>query len=486
MVVANPLVSVIILNHNGRDLLPDCIESLKRQTYKPLEIILVDNGSTDNSLPYIEKNFPDVKILKLEGNYGFSGGNNKGVEISKGEYILLLNNDTITTPDLIGKLVSHAQSSGCKAVAPKILMHPSKSIINGVGVCMNRLGFAWDRGIGEKDVGRYDEETDKVFGVSGGCMLFDRDVLKDTELFDERYWMYYEDVDFSWRLRLLNYKSETLPSAIVYHKFRMSMEKRSKGELLFHQEKNRICNLIKNYSFGNMIKYFFSAFFFDSKRGVIALLRGGESARSEALQRFKAYLWNLCNIVETLKRRAKIQKARRVSDSDILKYIEDQVGSHPVVIPDYRVVDRESFRSRRESIFEIVMGEGETSALGPGWSETLKIKDDGKEYTCRKCGEKGIFYLSWRPGLSKLTLLAAPTDCRSVSLEFFANDHPLGKFSLKAGKISSLEFPILSQLTPINDIIECVMVVLPEGTDHIKGRLESRRFFLAVHKAALS
>ena len=479
-------VSVIVLNYNGRNLLPDCLESLMKQTYKSLEIMMVDNNSSDESVSYVTENFPDVKILKLDRNYGFAVANNKGASKAKGEYIMLLNNDTIADPKLIENLVTQIKESNAMVVGPKILMYPSKSIMNGLGISMNLMGFAWDRGIGEPFIENMDIKPYEVFGASGGCMLFNRKILEETELFDERYWIYYEDVDFSWRVRLLSHKVMVVPSAILYHKFRISMEKR-RSERLFHQEKNRICNLLKNYNLKNLARYLALNLFHDFKRCFIALLKGNEKSRDKAFQRFRAYIWNLLNIAGTLKKRSKIQSRRKISDDELLKILDGSSGSHPVLIPDYRIMDLESFKLKGVKVDKILMGKNDFDVLGYGWSESVDINDGIEYLTCRKCGDDAVFYLTNHDNFQKIGIDLISVTGDTVYFEILVNEKNLGNFHVGSRKFKFIEVSVPSETSLKNEFLECRILVNTEKAKHEKyNSYDPRTFYLAINKVIMS
>ncbi|MBU1627661.1 hypothetical protein KKB18_09865, partial [bacterium] len=307
----------------------------------------------------------------------------------------------------------------------------------------------------------------------------------ETELFDERYWIYYEDVDFSWRLRLLDHKIGTCPSAIIYHKFRISMEKR-KAERLFHQEKNRICNLLKNYELKNLLEYFSLTLLFDFKRSLISLLKGNELSRLEALQRFKAYFWNILNICETLKKRSNIQRKRVISDNEMTKYFHRSIGSHPVLIPEYRIFDRERFKNSNSIITQIEIGKNDEKALGSGWSEVISIKDGKDNKLSRKCSESGVFFLTKNKNYSKVVLYASSVVDEPIRYSFTIDNILMGVYELNPCGFSEIDIPITWDFESNDDVLECKIKVEPlDPLLKSKYKYDRRTFYLALHKVDL-
>ena len=193
----NPLISVIIVNYNGKKFLSDCLSSIFRQTYTPLEVILVDNASNDGSVEYIHQNFPGVKMFIQSANLGFAGGTNTGIEKATGKYVLTLNNDTILTPDFIDELTKPMISNPTVGMCASKMIFPDGRI-NSTAICISRSGAAWDRGMGELDRGQYDRR-EEVFGACAGAALYRRSMLDEIGLFDADFFLYMEDVDLAFR-----------------------------------------------------------------------------------------------------------------------------------------------------------------------------------------------------------------------------------------------------------------------------------------------
>jgi hypothetical protein len=212
-----PLVSVIIVNYNGKRFLDTCLGSLYRQSYPTMEILLVDNGSSDGSIDFIRASYPGIKVIETGDNLGFAKANNIGIKAAKGEYIATLNNDTETEPGWLTALVEAMRSDECTGMcASKMLRMDDHGIIDSTGICVSRSGACWDRGMFERDVGQY-EKTEEVFGPCAGAALYRKSMLDQAGLFDEDFISYMEDSDLAMRGRLWGWKCLYVPKAVVYH-----------------------------------------------------------------------------------------------------------------------------------------------------------------------------------------------------------------------------------------------------------------------------
>jgi GT2 family glycosyltransferase len=212
---SNPLISVIIVNYNGKKFLSDCLSSLLCQSYFPFEVIMIDNASNDGSVEYTNKNFPQVNVIVQSSNRGFAGGTNAGIRVAKGEFILTLNNDTIVDPQMLKEIVRPMLAESCVGVCgSKMLLSDGR--INSTAICISRSGAAWDRGMGEPDDGQYDD-AEEVFGSCAGAALYRKAMFDEIGLFDEDFFLYMEDVDLAFRARLSGWKCIYVPTARVVH-----------------------------------------------------------------------------------------------------------------------------------------------------------------------------------------------------------------------------------------------------------------------------
>jgi len=239
-------VSIIIPNWNGKHLLVDCLESLKNQTYCNFQIIIVDNGSEDDSLSFLEKNYPEVDVIEFEFNAGLSVAVNAGINASTSEYVVVLNNDTEVCESWLAELVNAMDDDATYAYATsKILNFNNHSMIDSVGVGYNRFGLAIKIGLNEKDCGQYDQSVD-VFSVCMTASIYRRSMLEDIGYFDEDFFAYKEDIDLGVRARLAGYRCCLIPSAKAYHLGSQANAECLSNFRLRLETKNSFNTLIKN------------------------------------------------------------------------------------------------------------------------------------------------------------------------------------------------------------------------------------------------
>jgi GT2 family glycosyltransferase len=212
------LISVVVLNWNGMTVLDRCLGSLEHQTYSSLEIIVVDNASTDGSAEWVRAKFPNVRLIVNERNLGFGGGNNIGIRAVSGRYIMMLNNDTRLDSQCIEELkrtIEKDERYG--ACASKILLEYEEDLIDAAGIVVCPDGLSIGRGRLEKG-DRYDEEVEVFFASDCAC-LYRKEMLDDIGLYDEDFFAYAEDTDLGWRARLAGWKAYYVPEAIVYYHY---------------------------------------------------------------------------------------------------------------------------------------------------------------------------------------------------------------------------------------------------------------------------
>ena len=239
-------VSVIVLNWNGKQYLETCLSSLERQTYRSIEIILVDNGSIDGSIEFVKKKFPGVLILSHYENLGFAEGVNSGIMISKGKFIATINNDAEADEKWIEnlvKVIEEDQKIGC--CGSKMMRYHKRNIIDSAGIVIYQNGNAYDRGREEEDIGQYDIQ-EEIFGACAGAALYRRKMLNEIGFFDKEYFAYFEDVDLSFRLHLFGWKCIFVPDAVVYH-MHSATSRSSSPFKIFYIERNKLWNMWKYF-----------------------------------------------------------------------------------------------------------------------------------------------------------------------------------------------------------------------------------------------
>lgn len=309
-------VHVIVLNYNGREHLKDCLQSLMSQTFRDFGVIVSDNGSTDDSVDFIKSNFPDIRVLESPKNYGFSKGNNLAINIAMqddSEYVALLNSDTEVDKGWLKELVDTIESDAkIGACASKMLMFDRRNIINSAGGAVNYVGHAWPIGLGEEDLGQFKKR--EINFACGGAFIVKTKILGDIGLFDEDYFLYGEDTDLSWRIRLAGYKLYFSPSSVVYHKYSASFSSTFENKDRFYfLERNRLTTILKNYSFKTLILISPGIIFSEIAILYYSAITGWLGKKIEC------YTWNIKNIKSTLRKRAIIQSKRKIQDSEIVK-----------------------------------------------------------------------------------------------------------------------------------------------------------------------
>jgi GT2 family glycosyltransferase len=214
-------VSVIIVTWNHAHYLPHCLGAITNQSYTKVDITVVDNASQDGSAEWISFNTPQIRLIRLNSNQGFSKAFNLGARTSNGEFVLSLNPDVKARPDFLSKMILEAQKDATIGIAaPKLLRADDPHKLDSTGLFINHQRRPYDRGQMESDSGQYDTRTE-VFGACGAAALFRRAMLDDLawegEFFDEDFFAYYEDIDLAWRARLRGWHSIYVPGAVAEH-----------------------------------------------------------------------------------------------------------------------------------------------------------------------------------------------------------------------------------------------------------------------------
>ena len=304
---------MLIVNYNGVQHLPACLDALDAQSLEGgHELVVVDNGSTDGSREYLHRR-PDVRVLELNRNLGFAGGNNVAIAEAKGRYLVLLNADTRVRAGWLEALVAAAEADPrLGAVTSKLLYEHRPGVIQNAGLLLLSDGAAADRGSGRPD-GPPFLAPQEVFGFCGAACLLRREMLADTGAFDETFFMYYEDTDLSWRLRLRGWRVRYEPAAVVDHEHAAFSSEGSRF-FRFHADRNRLFLLVKNARAGLLV------------RGLAALggrtlrrePRSGRSTSAAAGTPYAAILASFArHLPEMLVKRRQVRGRRLVGDAEI-------------------------------------------------------------------------------------------------------------------------------------------------------------------------
>lgn len=304
------MVSIIIPNWNGKKYLRDCLGAIRVQTYRDFEILLVDNASSDSSIEFVTPFFPEIQVIPLSQNRGFSGAVNEGIQRARGEFIALLNNDAQPDPQWLEELVKAIQTSpNIGFCASKILIAPQGVQIDTAGDSYTSFGVALKRGhtIPQNQYIR----PELVFGACAAAALYRKSLFAEIGLFDEDFFCTYEDVDVSFRAQLSGYRCLFVPSAVVRHVGGGTMGQ-DNLYTAYYGQRNLESVLFQNMPAGLLLKYLpvhcgylILAFLYSIGKG-----RGGTFLRAKRDA--------LVQIERVLAKRKEVQAKRKVS----LQYLE--------------------------------------------------------------------------------------------------------------------------------------------------------------------
>jgi GT2 family glycosyltransferase len=327
--VKAPLFSVIILNWNGRHLLEECLDSVLSQTFRNFETIVVDNGSTDGSVDWLKERYGDaVTSVALPSNLGFAGGNNAGIRVAQGRYVILLNNDAAVDPGWLAALsdgVRRRPDAGM--FTPKILNFYRRDEIDNTGHLIYPDGMARGRHRLEKDDGRFDEEGE-VLSPSGCAGVYRKEMLDEIGMLDDAFFAYGEDVDLGLRGRWAGWTCIYVPSAVVYHKYSATSGTYS-PQKAFLAERNRLWLLFKNFPVMDILLSPFHTVLRYSLHFKSAITGKGASGRFVrdfsvwALLRviLKAEIAALRGLPEMLRKRRECKVYRRIGDREFRRLL---------------------------------------------------------------------------------------------------------------------------------------------------------------------
>ena len=323
----SPLISVVVLNWNGQQVVEKCLKSLQEQTYDPLELIVVDNASTDGSAELVKNGIPEVKLIVNKTNLGFGGGNNVGIRASEGRYIMMLNNDTRLDPHCIEELRRGIEKNDrYGACASKILLEYEDNLIDAAGIVVCPDGLSIGRGRLEKG-DRYNDEVEVFFASDCAC-LYRREMLEDVGLYDEEFFAYADETDMGWRAQLSGWKCIYNPKAVVYHFHSASAGTYSPFKA-YLVERNRIWVAIKNFPlpllvFGQLYtfwRYLLQAYGAFSGKGAAGRFTSDFSKMELIKILIKVYLSLWKQLPLMLKKRRVIQKKRQISSLEAFRLI---------------------------------------------------------------------------------------------------------------------------------------------------------------------
>lgn len=326
---SNSFVSIIIVTYNGKFILEECLNSLLKVNYKYFEIIIVDNASKDRTkrlvFDFKKKNKQVVvKYIQNKRNVGFASGNNIGIKYADGDYILLLNNDTIVTPNFLTVLTHEIKKSGnIGVVQPKIIFFDSKKLQSGSTFITN-LGFLYYEGFGGNQKDLEFNSKKRTFSANGACMLIRKEVIDKVGLFDDDFFAYYEETDFCQRVLMANYSIWYCPKSIIYHKGGVTAKNMSEQFVFYHLFKNRISSILKNFESLNAVKFLTISLVLYLGLAIYYVLTF-RAVLSVAV--IKSIFWNVSHIYATMQKRSLIQQAvRKIPDSAYMGFLTKKIG----------------------------------------------------------------------------------------------------------------------------------------------------------------
>jgi GT2 family glycosyltransferase len=287
----HPLISVIILNFNQLKVTCEFIDSTRSLTYPNYEIIMVDNASKEDPTEHIQKYYSEVKLIRNKKNLGFTGGNNVGIRAGKGDYFLIINNDTEVTPDLLERMLEPFSDPEVGVVSPKIRYHAHPRIIQYAGFTEVNPFTGRNKPIGGKmeDNGQFDNPGYTAY-AHGAAMMVKKEVIAKVGLLPDIFFIYYEELDWSAHIRRAGFKIFYQPTALIYHKESITMGKESAMKAYFHN-RNRILFMRRNTTAVQFI--FFVAYYLTlavPKTILTYILKG---QREHLRNYFKGLYWNL-------------------------------------------------------------------------------------------------------------------------------------------------------------------------------------------------
>lgn len=313
-----PLVSIVLITYNGRDLLARYLPSIVGLAYANKEIIIVDNASTDGTAEFLERNFPQVKVVRTEKNEGTAEGSNIGARAASGDLIFWLHNDMYLAPDTLDRLIAKMASSErigiCTCKVKKMTAGGELlNTIDSVGGGLDRYGFPLARGMGEEDAGQHDR-LDRTFFAFGGPLMIRTQVFRELGGMDPYTFTLADDIDLCWRCWLLGYEVAVDTSTVIYHRLSATLSSFARENKRYLSERNTLRMLIKNYSAASLAR---------SLPVYLALL-GAEVVFFLAVKKahlaradLRAVGWNIRHLGNTLKERRKVQRSRRVQDAKL-------------------------------------------------------------------------------------------------------------------------------------------------------------------------
>lgn len=311
---------MIIPNWNGEKFLPVCLDSLKKQSHKNFETIIVDNGSKDGSLELLKSKYKWVKVVALEENIGFAGGCNRGMEAAEGEWVVLLNNDTEADKDWVKNIAKNIRDKPeYSFFATKMMMFDDRDILDGTGDFISRSLFVFRYGQFDRDTGQYDS-LGEIFSPCGAAAVYKKTMLDEIGLLDEDFFAYLEDIELGFRAHLAGYKGWFIPDAVIYHIGGASTDSEQMSPWVYRQNiRNMFLILYKCYPYTVFLRSIPSMLFWH-KAHLFYVLR-------KRIELFPVYFGAYFDALRLRKKmrakRKEIYKKKRVSNREIYALLKE-------------------------------------------------------------------------------------------------------------------------------------------------------------------
>ncbi len=317
-----PKVTILIPNYNGKKWLKQLLPTIEKSTYPNYEILVVNNGSTDDSAKFLLENYPQVRTIEIKKNRGYAGANNLGVEKASGKYVLFLNNDTEVTPKFLEPLVEKMESDNTiGAVQPQIRHMVKREVIDSIGSFFTFTGFLYHYGYFQNHKEKKYQKELSVYSVKGACFLMKKKDYIDLGGIDESFVTYVEESDLCHRILLSGKRIIYVPKSVVYHFGGGDMSIMTKSEVvIFRSFRNRFVSYLKNLGMKKLILVLPVHLFLCELLIVMSVFRG--KFRQAAASQVGVVGW-IPNISSILKQRKYIQsRIRKISDEDLFASVE--------------------------------------------------------------------------------------------------------------------------------------------------------------------
>ena len=310
------LISIIVLNYNAGELLLNCINSLMKSTYQNIEILVVDNISSDDSHTKCKKQFPDIKLIQNRKNLGYCGGNNVGIKEAKGKFIVILNPDTIVEENWLDEMFNAFNEFGDGLYQPKIISLNESDIIQSTGNMIHVFGFGFARDKGKKIIEKK-EEIEKIGYASGTCLFTTKKVLEKVGLLDEFLFLCHDDLDLGWRAAQIGINSYYVPKSKIFHAESYSLKWSAKK--FYWLERNRKYCLKTHYSKDTYKKMSFSLMLVDLSIWIFYISKGFLNAK------IRAELDILKNKKIIENKYLELEKKKIIPDKELIKKFPDEI-----------------------------------------------------------------------------------------------------------------------------------------------------------------